>query len=242
MFNFTHRDEVGALEKRVISYLDLTYCLEGEMEYYIDGERVVLHGGDAILYPPGSERMRVQAARPAYYASFNIIMPDSFECEVSGHLPGCIGSDTVYILELFKREYSSASAYSGEKCTQIFMYLYYKLMEHTLDRENPHIKLIKRYIGRNISQNLALEKIAGHVHLEVHYMCGLFKKHTGMTVTQYIIGQRIDLAKRLIIAKASPLHEIAAECGFGSYKYFSQTFHEVTGMTAMQYKKTLTVK
>ena len=51
-------DSVGSFEdKRAITYLDLTYCIEGEMVYVYEGVEYTLESGDAILFPKGSYKI-----------------------------------------------------------------------------------------------------------------------------------------------------------------------------------------
>ena len=71
-FSFARRSFVDSLPDMRLPYLDLTYCIEGTMEYLINGEYVILEAGDAILFPVGSVRYRGFTDIPNYYASFNI--------------------------------------------------------------------------------------------------------------------------------------------------------------------------
>ncbi len=237
IFSFYRRKSVIPLPELTIPYMDLTYLLEGSMEYYLNGEKILLHAGDAILYPPGSVRKRTPSSAPAMYASFNILFPNDFQPLICGHLPNCIRSNTPVMLEAFKKEFTSVSAHKQEKCASIFAYLYYQLIDTVLDIENPHIKKAKQYIAAHLSEPLTLERIADAVHLAPQYLCSLFKKHTSGTVVQYITEERIDFAKRMIITQANSLYEIAELCGFGDYNYFSKTFKKITGTTASQYRK-----
>ena len=52
IFSFYRRKSVFPLPKRTIPYMDLTYLMEGSMEYYLNDEKILLRAGDAILYPP----------------------------------------------------------------------------------------------------------------------------------------------------------------------------------------------
>lgn len=231
-----HKD-VYALPRRTIPYLDLTYCLDGRMEYIYKDEHVILRPGDAILFPQGSIRQRLYTNTPTYYASINVQFPESFEPKVEGYLPRCVRSNTALMLETFSRDYDSVSPRKQEKCADIFSYLYHQLLETVLDKENPHIKSIKQYIFSNLSKPLTLTEIADAVHLAPTYLCNLFKKETGETVVEYITTQKVDFAKRLMIVKDLPLYDIAERCGFGDYKHFSHTFKRVVGISPMQYRK-----
>ena len=241
-FFFTLRnvDTVGTIEdKRTIPYIDLTYCIEGKMVYVYDGVEYTLESGDAILFPKGTARIRRAGSTPALYSSFNVSFTDDFTPEVSGVLRKSLRSDTLSILESIKRSYSSLGSEKNEKCAALFFYLYYQLVETARENEHPHIKHIKKYIANRLTEKITLAEIAEEVHLVPHYCCALFSKHEGMSIVDFILNRRIELAKSLIIADTQTLSEIAEHAGFSDYNYFSRIFKKVTGMTATQYKKAM---
>lgn len=236
-FSLCRRNDVFFIPERSLPYIDLTYCLAGTMEYCYEEKKVVLHAGDAILYPSGSVRQRSYTNTPNYYASFNIQFKEPFEPLVSGLLQNCVRSDTAYMLETFNKVYASVAPYKQEKCAAIFSYLYYQLIEATMEKENVHVKKVKQYIISHLSEPLSLENLAKMVHLAPQYLSYLFKKHAGITLKKYIIEQRIDFAKRLIVAQDIPLYQVAERSGFNDYNAFSLCFKKTTGTTASQYRK-----
>lgn len=229
--------DVFSLPRRTIPYMDLTYCIEGRMEYVYNDEHVTLRSGDAILFPQGSVRQRLYSEISTYYASFNVQFSIPFVPPVEGFLPKCVRSNTLLMIETFSRDYDSVSPRKQEKLADIFSYLYHQLLETTIDKENPHIKAIRQYIFSNLSQPLTIGDISEAVHLAPTYLCHLFKKETGQTVVEYITAQKIDLAKRLMITKELPLSSIAERAGFCDYKHFSHTFKKSEGTSPMQYRK-----
>ncbi|MBE6534855.1 MAG: AraC family transcriptional regulator [Ruminococcaceae bacterium] len=237
VYSFEKRNYVPALKKSTIPYLDLTLCIEGTMDYIIDEKRVVLEAGDAIIFPPGSTRTRAFTNKKNYYASFNIKFSGEFASPLCGKVKNCIFPDTLTILELFKRNFIEPSLFKDEKCRGIFSYLFHQILESSMNKENSYVKKTKQYIISNLSQNLNLEMISKEVHLEPHYLCALFKEHTGTTIMQYIISLRIENAKHLIMTQDDKIYKISEKCGFANYNHFSNTFKKITGITAAQYRK-----
>lgn len=237
LFFYAKRDSVPPIERAKVDYIDLTYCLEGEMEYEYNGEAVRLHAGDAILFPVGSERVRYFGKKDNYYASFNLLLKEPFLPEIEGYIPKAVTPDTLCMLDVFGSICGSDSAMKQEKCAAIFSYLYCQLIEAVKDRENPHVKTAKQYMLSHISEDISLEEIAAEVHLAPNYLCSVFKKTTGKTVMQYLSEQRIDLAKRLILTQSDELYKISELCGFSDYNHFSHTFKKISGMSPMFYRK-----
>ncbi len=237
IYNFERRNFVTELLPSQIPYYDLTLCVEGEMHYIYEGNRIVLHSGDAILFPQGSVRERLASGIPCLYASFNIQLDKYQEPLVCGYLPRCITPSTVAILEEMKKEFSSFSPLKNEKFLSLFSYVYNSVCERSYDSDDERIRQIKNYICMNLTEKLTLESIASHVHLAPQYVCTVFKKQTGITITRFIMNQRIGLAKIRIITSQESISEIAEECGFNDYCYFSHAFKKITGVSANQYRK-----
>ena len=225
------------LTPRRIPYVDLTLVIEGELHYECNGKPYTVKGGDAILFPTGSERIRLKTDIPASYASFNVQLPSTYILPFEGAAEGVLSADMMLMLETVKKELDRVSPYTQEKCTAIFLYLLHKVLERRDDGENPHVKRIKQYIHDHLSGPLPLDAIAKSVHLVPRYVCTLFKKCTDMTLTEFICRERVSLAKKLIVTSQHSLSEISTICGFTDYNYFSRTFKRITGVTAASYKK-----
>lgn len=94
------------------------------------------------------------------------------------------------------------------------------------------IAFIRRSIGRPVS----IREVSEAVYLTPSYICRLFKQETGMTIKQFVRREQISEARRLIdTSEYYALSDIASACGFGTYRYFTQTFTRIVGMTPSQY-------
>lgn len=243
-FNYEKKDSVSAFEVggRVIPFVDLTICVEGKMEYLFNGQHITLGAGDAILFLPGHTIERFQTDVPTKYASINVTFEYDPGISISGYLPNCVNPDILYLLECFKRDFKIRSPKRRQKCLSLFSYICNNIHDTVCDKENPRVREIKQYVVDNLSGDLSLESIAGKVHLTPQYMCTLFKKHTGNTVVNFILNERIELAKRLIVSLNEPMSKIAVRCGFDDYYYFSHTFKKITGVSASSYRKSIRSK
>ena len=238
IFSNYHKLRVPSpIPRRRIPYIDMTFLFEGELHYRLNDEYIHLKAGDAIIFPQGSIRERLPTDKYALYASFNVTMPKELESDISGKIKNAIGAETALLIERVENDLKYLTEHSSEKCLSIFFYLYYQLIESAQNTENPHYKDIKQYIYANLCEHITLEGIAKHTHLVPRYICTLFKKHSGMTITEYICRERVNLAKRLIVTADLSLFEISSACGFSDYNYFSRTFKKIVGMTATSYKK-----
>ncbi|MFW6306098.1 MAG: response regulator transcription factor [Bacillota bacterium] len=99
------------------------------------------------------------------------------------------------------------------------------------------IKKIYDFIQDNFREKLTRKDIATHVYLNPAYLSRLFKKETGMTLTEYITELRINEAKKLLVETDYTITAIAEEIGYYNYSYFSKIFKEIVGFTAGEYRK-----
>ncbi|MFD0697753.1 AraC family transcriptional regulator [Paenibacillus sp. GCM10027628] len=107
------------------------------------------------------------------------------------------------------------------------------------EREQQTVTILdkaKRYIMSSFTEELSLEEVAEHVHLNPHYFSKVFKQQTGETFIDFVTGLRIQKAKELIESGTLSLKEVCYEVGYKDPNYFSRVFKKVTGVTPTEYR------
>ena len=96
------------------------------------------------------------------------------------------------------------------------------------------------YINQNLNENLTLDVLARIANMNKTYYSTTFKKVTGLSVWEYILNMRIELAISYLVMNKEKynISEIAQLCGFNNATNFNKTFKKVTGKTPSEYKKT----
>jgi len=77
------------------------------------------------------------------------------------------------------------------------------------------------------------------IHLDYKYLSSLFSSVESITFEQYIINQKIERVKELIVYDELTLSEIAFKMNYSSVAYLSNQFKKVTGMTPTQFKNSV---
>lgn len=111
--------------------------------------------------------------------------------------------------------------------------------EHVDDMESQHVEIIAnliRFIASHLNEELSLERLSSEVNLSKFHICRIFKKHTGNTITKYIVSNRIEKAKFLLRENTS-IEKVSEETGFNNYPYFYKAFKKITGYSPMDYRK-----
>ncbi|WP_162150293.1 helix-turn-helix domain-containing protein [Asticcacaulis sp. AC460] len=88
-----------------------------------------------------------------------------------------------------------------------------------------------RYIDTHIDGKLTLSGLSKYCRTSRDALTCVFRDCYGLTVTAYIYGRRLDLAKRLVTRTSSPLAEIASQSGFSSQAHMTAAFRKVFGTT-----------
>ena len=105
------------------------------------------------------------------------------------------------------------------------------------NEENELIVRMKTYIKNNLEDNITRDQIAEYVHFSSDYTSRFFKKETGISLSEYIIIQKIERAKELIAEGDGSIGEIAVRLGYNSFSYFSEVFKRFTGYSPSDYKR-----
>ena len=104
------------------------------------------------------------------------------------------------------------------------------------DTNSKHINLCKEYIYSHIKERITVEDIADALGVSASYLSRLFKKETGDSVSAYIRGQKIDMAKNLLRYSDYSMIMISNRLSFSSQSHFIQQFREMVGMTPKKYR------
>ncbi|MGE5428526.1 MAG: helix-turn-helix domain-containing protein, partial [Methylococcaceae bacterium] len=76
-----------------------------------------------------------------------------------------------------------------------------------------------------------------HLHRDYAYLSSLFSEVEGTTIEKYIINQKIERVKELLVYGELTLSEIADQMGYSNVAYLSNQFKKVTGLSPSHFKQ-----
>jgi AraC family transcriptional regulator len=79
--------------------------------------------------------------------------------------------------------------------------------------------------------------LSGKLAKDYNYLSNLFSSIEGTTIEQYLIHQKIEKVKELLVYDERTLSEIAHLLNYSSVQHLSTQFKKVTGLTPRQVKK-----
>ena len=109
------------------------------------------------------------------------------------------------------------------------------------DVRRQQIEKIKAIVIRHVHQGEG-EKVAfsvllaAELHREYSQLSKLFSETEGITIEHYVILQKIEKVKELLVYNEMSLSEIAFQLGYSSVAHLSAQFKKVTGLTPSAFK------
>ena len=98
------------------------------------------------------------------------------------------------------------------------------------------VEAMAQFIAAHFQDDIRIGAIAGAAFLHPNYAMTLFRQHTGMRLSQYLVLQRVAHAQRLLATTGDPIATVAAASGFGSLSRFYEAFTQQTGTTPRRFR------
>ncbi len=127
---------------------------------------------------------------------------------------------------------------------EIFMCLGIEIIKLTQDVKknkkqpefSPHVRNCIKYINENLSRKISVSSVANYCGISADYLSQIFKKEMDENLSTYILRQKLEKAKILLLKGANE-KEICNEAGFSSQTYFITAFKRFYKMTPSEYIK-----
>ena len=89
---------------------------------------------------------------------------------------------------------------------------------------HPAVEQVRSFIRRNYKRKMSLSEISRAAGVSRNYLSHLFKRHSGMTVTEFLHRTRIQAAEELLRTGNGTVSEIAYVVGYQNYRDFHRNF------------------
>ncbi|HIS48812.1 MAG TPA: response regulator [Candidatus Scybalocola faecigallinarum] len=153
---------------------------------------------------------------------------------------------TEEIQEKFRNYYYNLQSLNGAKTVDVC----YKILCDTIEvrlsqAQQDETKYFKEYMSEAVAyiqehlqdEELSIVSVASHIYLNPVYFGRVFKNTFQMTFKQYLLKQRMEKAKTLLLEGSGSIGSICDAVGIHNPSYFSHLFKQYTGMLPSEYKK-----
>jgi AraC family transcriptional regulator len=98
------------------------------------------------------------------------------------------------------------------------------------------IRKLRDYIEQHLAEDLSLDTLAREAGLSPLYFARAFRLTVGESPHRYVVGRRVEHAKRLLRAGDAPIADIALTAGFSSQSHLSNWFRRIVGVSPGAYR------
>ncbi|HEV7252063.1 MAG TPA: AraC family transcriptional regulator [Mesorhizobium sp.] len=98
------------------------------------------------------------------------------------------------------------------------------------------------YVEENLTQRLSLPCLAALCDLSPWHFAVRFKAATGVSPGQYVLGRRLEFAKRLVMTTELPVWDIAWSAGFENISHFRRQFRHHVGLLPGELRRATTLR
>ena len=96
------------------------------------------------------------------------------------------------------------------------------------------------YVRKNLANPITTQEIADYMYLSRPYLSSKFRQETGETLTDFILNEKTEEAKRLLRWSDKSAAAIGAYLGFSSHSHFIRVFKKYAGLTPNEYRASQT--
>lgn len=118
------------------------------------------------------------------------------------------------------------------------IYKYCSLVKnHSMKNYSLLVQKVITIIDSDLTADLSLHRQAEMLNVNASYLSTLFKKETGMTLTEYVAKKRVDHAAFLLASTNMQIQNIAQHCGIFDVNYFTKIFKKHKNKTPKEYRE-----
>jgi len=103
-------------------------------------------------------------------------------------------------------------------------------------RKNPKVDECRSYIVSHLHDRLTVAAIAAKLKMNANYLSELFAAQERISISDFIMQERIRVARDLLLYSDYSCGDIAEYLCFTSQSHFGQRFRQLTGMTPKTYR------
>ncbi|KII76277.1 AraC family transcriptional regulator [Vibrio renipiscarius] len=234
------------------SYTQIVIGLKGQAEFEVNGYGNLVGPGQGCVVTSGSDHAFGGVIGQSDILVLNMPAPNAEDPLVLERLNALNQSDVYFQLDnqiqkliqmlVAEMQASPNDHLLSRACNDTVMALLHRHISalHISRKESRFdLEAIDRYIERHITYKISVAQLAGSVFLGESQFHALFKEQLGITPHQYVLGKRIDMAKRLIEQGHITLGQVAELSGFSGQSTFTHSFTRLQGISPSQYKKQL---
>ena len=137
-------------------------------------------------------------------------------------------------------QYSIEAKVPGKALRETYDGLWNAFQEQLSEKtENQVSATIIRYIETHIGDDISRRALADIVYMSPDHLARVFKKETGLVLSQYIIDKKMEAARELLKNPELSVTFIAASVGYSNISHFTEAFRKKYTQSPTDYRRGL---
>ena len=242
--------------------IQVTYVIEGSIDFTLDGCVYSVKKGDIIINKPGQVFGAVNDTFPQSKSAFFKIdlssESEGWSCEEKDSISKSVqniiiphltpGNEFYTVFKKILEEHRSPGKYSAIKCRSHFQQLIIMILEahedflgsvnYKAQMAEDMLSQVNKFVSDNLHKKIYTKEMADLVGLSHSHFRYLFSLIFRTSPSDYLLRKRIEKAKELL-RSSKKITDISYELAFSSSQYFSNSFKKLTGMRPKEYRKAI---
>ena len=128
---------------------------------------------------------------------------------------------------------------TGKFMVEIFRAYCNLVKNHSINKYSPAVQKTIVAVDADLTADLSLKAMAKLNNVSAGYLSALFKKETGLTLTDFVNKRRMKMAKKLLKTTNLQIQTVAGHCGILDVQYFTKMFKRYEGKTPKEFRASL---
>ena len=193
----------------------------------------------SVIPPKATHTERGEKGTEVLYIGFDILSDERLNEGVYSEKEYCI---LYYLENIFKEsrglDLNRYSANVVDLLTQLIVCSLLREKSREVKQDKSEIvRQAKAYVSENYMHDIDVRTIAKSVGYSYDYLRHVFFEVERITVREYILQERLNNAKEMLLSGRFQVKEIAAASGFSSLSHFCFIFKKHTGKTPQDFAK-----
>lgn len=257
---YSHVVNAGDVEYHSHNVYEIFYITDGSLYHNVNGSTNKLFYGDIVFLRPKDKHSfkridgeigahRDIVVEKEFFESFcDFFNKKLLSLYCSPTFPTILKLNESQILKLndLLTELNQINPMDKDSRTTLIKFILSEILSvfyrqnSNLYKENNYPPLVNEILQRfNLSllYKAGLPIILKPFNYDKSYMCRLFKKHLGMTMTQYLNERRLNFVATQLKTTKKNVAVLCEEAGFSSVSYLNKIFLKKYGKPPLKYRK-----
>lgn len=222
----------------------ITHIIRGSFSFLLNGQELTVKAGEtAVIDCFKAHTYYTNNSFEAYWLHISGSSTKLLFTELAGRFGSIISFDNEIerqikdIYNLIKNNENISESNMSLKIYRLIISLFNANENNVCI--NPVIQEAISYMNQNYQNRLTVEHIAAHINMSPSQFSRQFKKQTGTSPYDYLLGIRLTKAKELLKNTSLPISEISYQTGFANESNFIYFFKKHEEISPLKFRNIL---